>query len=218
MSDDSRASSKFQWIRLAGLGKLASLQCHLDEDLDKLDSASALHVQQQQNRIANVNNCNGESASRIFRGDSGDSNLSSVGDIPIELPHLEEEDDMYNISVFKTEKSTKPRRGRSRSLDDAEMLLSKNKHVKPLSSSKRTRMLLRETGRAVTYEDDSISQLEKTLGPEIDFGINKEHQQEGAEELLQALPRQKKLLKDFKSTLSASLKSIDISIRSLREG
>ena len=30
-----------------------------------------------------------ESGQQIYRGDSGDSNDSSVGDIPIELPHLE---------------------------------------------------------------------------------------------------------------------------------
>ena len=30
-----------------------------------------------------------ESDQQIYRGDSGDSNDSSVGDIPIELPHLE---------------------------------------------------------------------------------------------------------------------------------
>ena len=32
---------------------------------------------------------NMESGQQIYRGDSGDSNDSSVGDIPIELPHLE---------------------------------------------------------------------------------------------------------------------------------
>ena len=63
----------------------------------------------------------------IFRGDSNDSNHSSVGDIPIELPHLEDDDDMYNIHLFnKSKKSlagTLPdrsemigHRGRSRSL------------------------------------------------------------------------------------------------------
>ena len=37
---------KFQWFRLAGLEKLSSLQSmQLDEDLDKLDSASVLQVQ-----------------------------------------------------------------------------------------------------------------------------------------------------------------------------
>ena len=40
------ASSKFQWFRLAGLEKLSSIQSmQLDEDLDKLDSASVLQVQ-----------------------------------------------------------------------------------------------------------------------------------------------------------------------------
>ena len=42
----------------------------------------------------------------IFRGDSNDSNHSSVGDIPIELPHLEDEDDMYNIHVFNKSKKS----------------------------------------------------------------------------------------------------------------
>ena len=67
---------------------------------------------------------NVESPKLIFRGDSGDSNHSSVGDIPIELPHLEDEDDMYNIHVFnKSKKNLRPvrssmigYRGRSRSL------------------------------------------------------------------------------------------------------
>ena len=46
MSDDAKASSKFQWFRLAGLEKLSSIQSmQLDEDLDKLDSASVLQVQ-----------------------------------------------------------------------------------------------------------------------------------------------------------------------------
>ena len=46
MSDDAKASSKFQWFRLAGLEKLSSIQSmQLDENLDKLDSASVLQVQ-----------------------------------------------------------------------------------------------------------------------------------------------------------------------------
>ena len=41
-----KASSKFQWFRLAGLEKLSSIQSmQLDENLDKLDSASVLQVQ-----------------------------------------------------------------------------------------------------------------------------------------------------------------------------
>ena len=58
-----------------------------DEDLDGLDSASVLKQQDL-------------TTTKIVRGDSGDSNHSSIGDIPIELPHLEEEEDMYHIPLF----------------------------------------------------------------------------------------------------------------------
>lgn len=176
LSDDGRSSARFQWFRLAGLEKMASLQPHLDEDLDKLDSASVLQIQ---------------ASNKIFRVDSGDSNHSSVGDLPIELPHLEEEDDLYN--VFKSEKlPEKSRLGRSRSLDDMQMMLTKSelKH-------KRIRMSLRETRRAFTVDDDDHT---SKTGPELKVEVD--------------LPKQKRLLKDIKSTLSASLKSIDVSIRS----
>merc|ERR1712008_312736 len=106
MSDDAKASSKFQWFRLAGLEKLSSIQSmQLDENLDKLDSASVLQVQLAAAAAANM-----ESGQQIYRGDSGDSNDSSVGDIPIELPHLEDEDDMYNIHVFKKKKKKKKKK------------------------------------------------------------------------------------------------------------
>ena len=44
----------------------------------------ALYVKTNLSFLANM-----ESGQQIYRGDSGDSNDSSVGDIPIELPHLE---------------------------------------------------------------------------------------------------------------------------------
>ena len=45
MSDDGRTSSRFLWFSLASLERIASLQGNLqDEDLEKLDSASALHA------------------------------------------------------------------------------------------------------------------------------------------------------------------------------
>ena len=106
LSDDGRGSAKFQWLRLAGLEKLASMQ-PTDEDLDGLDSASVLKQDQ---------------ATKIVRGDSGDSNHSSIGDIPIELPHLEEEEDMYHIPLLpRPEGKRPPLRGRSLSLDHQDL-------------------------------------------------------------------------------------------------
>ena len=127
LSDDGRGSAKFQWLRLAGLEKLASMQpSAADEDLDGLDSASVL---KQDNN-------------KIVRGDSGDSNHSSIGDIPIELPHLEEEEDMYNIPLLPRPEK-RPLRGRSLSLDNQELIIPK-------------RIKLREAGRSFTLEDKII--------------------------------------------------------------
>ena len=107
LSDDGRGSAKFQWLRLAGLEKLASMQP--DEDLDGLDSASVLKQQDL-------------TTTKIVRGDSGDSNHSSIGDIPIELPHLEEEEDMYHIPLLpRPEGKRPPLRGRSLSLDHQDL-------------------------------------------------------------------------------------------------
>ena len=97
-----------------------------DEDLDGLDSASVL---KQDN-------------SKILRGDSGDSNHSSIGDIPIELPHLEEEEDMYHIPLLPRPEK-RPLRGRSLSLDNQELIIPK-------------RIKLREAGRSFTLEDKII--------------------------------------------------------------
>lgn len=195
LSDDGRASARFQWFRLAGLEKMASLQAHLDEDLDKLDSASVL-VQDLQEH------------SRIFRGDSGESNHSSVGDLPIELPHLEEEEDMYNIKVFKAEKKLPEEKPiqklirRSRSLDDEEMMLNKNQII----DKRGTRQKLNR--RALTYDHEDDDDTSKPVVPDF--------KQDQDEEEIEAASssRQRKLLKDIKSTLSASLKSIDVSLRS----
>ena len=43
---------------------------------------------------------NMESGQQIYRGDSGDSNDSSVGDIPIELPHLEAQYIYYDSKLL----------------------------------------------------------------------------------------------------------------------
>ena len=80
-----------------------------DEDLDGLDSASVLKQQDL-------------TTTKIVRGDSGDSNHSSIGDIPIELPHLEEEEDMYHIPLLpRPEGKRPPLRGRSLSLDHQDL-------------------------------------------------------------------------------------------------
>ena len=127
LSDDGRGSAKFQWLRLAGLEKLASMQP--DEDLDGLDSASVLKQQDL-------------TTTKIVRGDSGDSNHSSIGDIPIELPHLEEEEDMYHIPLLPRPQR-RPLRGRSLSLDCQDLEL-------------RKRVTLSQAGRAMTLEDKMI--------------------------------------------------------------
>ena len=127
LSDDGRGSAKFQWLRLAGLEKLASMQP--DEDLDGLDSASVLKQQDL-------------TTTKIVRGDSGDSNHSSIGDIPIELPHLEEEEDMYHIPLLPRPQR-RPLRGRSLSLDCQDLEL-------------RKRVTLSQAGRALTLEDKMI--------------------------------------------------------------
>ena len=70
MSDDAKASTKFQWLRLAGLERMASLQSHLDDDLDQLDSASQLQIE-----ASAASNTHLESTeSKIFRNDSNESN------------------------------------------------------------------------------------------------------------------------------------------------
>ena len=223
LSDDAKASTKFQWLRLAGLERLASMQSHMDEDLDKLDSASALQMEESSKK-----NEAAESASRIFRGDSGESNQSSVGDIPIELPHLEEEDDMYNIPIFSSEKicgfpyplkmNKGESRGRSRSLDDEKAMLDKAN--KP--NVKQKRYSLKEHGKAVTidtpggvpYESrgsfQSFHKKQQGISHQDLEKIAKEDEAENQSES----PAQRKLFKDFKSTFSASLKSIDASFRS----
>ena len=55
----------------------------------------ALYVKTNLSFLANM-----ESGQQIYRGDSGDSNDSSVGDIPIELPHLEARYLYYNSELL----------------------------------------------------------------------------------------------------------------------
>ncbi len=155
LSDDARPSSRFQWFRLAGLEKLASLQ--LDDELDGLDSASVLH---SQNRPAPPG-----LVGPVVRGDSGDSSHSSVGDIPIELPQLEAEDGLYHVFKSNLDEPPRPIKARrSRSLGDTEMLLSDN--ARPtLEAWRQKRQALKETRRAMTCDDSEPDM--PTKGPKL---------------------------------------------------
>lgn len=196
VSDDAQSSSRFSWF---SLDKLSALQARLaEEELEGLDSASVLDGDSRR-RIAAQEKLE---AGRFVRGDSGESS-ESIGDLPIELPHLEDEDDMYNFNLPQIHDFTGIRqtaRGRSRSLDGVESV-----HANGVTKSKQQRPMIGDTGRAFTC-DDSMVKIGTLLHNSID------HPNETTEE--DATMKSRKLLKDFKSTLSASLKSIDISIRS----
>ena len=74
MSDDGRASSKFLWFSLASLERMASLQGNLqDEDLERLDSASALHA-----KIVSHHHQSKIISGEFHRGDSGSSHSRYV--------------------------------------------------------------------------------------------------------------------------------------------
>ena len=77
MSDDGRVgSSKFLWFSLASLERMASLQGNLQEyeDLERLDSASALHAKIVSHHHPNSKIISGE----FHRGDSGSSHSRYV--------------------------------------------------------------------------------------------------------------------------------------------
>ena len=94
LSDDGRASNRFLWFSLASLERMASLQVDLqDEDLERLDSASALHAHPAARQV--VSQYRGHCRD-LEREESGSSH-GSIADLPIELPHLEDEDEMYKL-------------------------------------------------------------------------------------------------------------------------
>ena len=77
MSDDGRVgSSKFLWFSLASLERMASLQGNLQEyeDLERLDSASALHAKIVSHHHPTSKIISGE----FHRGDSGSSHSRYV--------------------------------------------------------------------------------------------------------------------------------------------
>ncbi len=157
MSDgNNSSSSKFSWLSLAGLERLAAIQAGLtDEELEALDSASTAAQKVVVARAASAEP--GLSNIAMTRDDSNESQESSIGDLPIELPHLAEEDELFNLAASALAASTSARRppvvarGRSKSLDgdqdkNAQMTFSRGP---PLISA----------GRAVTVDLGNVFQI-----------------------------------------------------------
>ncbi len=105
--------------------RLAALQAGLtDEDLEGLDSASTVAQKIAVARAASAEpRLMTTTCAPMTRDDSNESQESSIGDLPIELPHLAEEDDLFNLAeaavvpVTSRNKLFMPKRGRSKSLD-----------------------------------------------------------------------------------------------------
>lgn len=144
-----------------------------------------------------------EGAPALDRDNSGESG-ESLGDIPIELRHLEGdftdplgEEDLAEFQTLQNELASNlwsllgSLQSKSKSLDDLTALNEEAKKHKPK---------LMDVGRASTYDEGSTRQP----GREEEQNDSCDTSQSGG----------KRFLKDIRNSLSASLKSVDVSIRS----
>ncbi len=171
-SSDASNLSRFAWFTLASLGHFSSSLVLEREGEDGIEEAALVH-----------------------EDDSGESGGESIGDLPIELRHLEsdfedlpvDEEELQRFQTLKLRQQSRFMYSlldtlKSKSLDDLSGALEDSTSATPK---------IKVLGRANTYDEGSC--LKETPAAESSG---------------------QGFLKDIKSTLSTSLKSIDLSIRS----
>ena len=118
--------------------------------------------------------------------------LYSIGDLPIELPHLEDEDEMYKLGLLEESRisySNLKNRGRSRSLDEDECVFTKTVfqrgRINNKSSHLQRKQILRETRKAFTLDDELINNNTNGIpGPELSNSLLLRHKKDDSQDII----------------------------------